>query len=95
MNDRSVGKLERVPLRNVWKHEAYEFTKWLQENIEVLSGVLDLNLTNIDREQAAGAFSIDLATWVRSLPTRSHSGRVPLYGSSQIHGQRTLPLSLG
>jgi hypothetical protein len=30
-----IGKLERVPLRQVWKHEAYEFSQWLQENIDV------------------------------------------------------------
>jgi hypothetical protein len=56
----SIGKLERVPLRQVWEHEAYDFTQWLQENIDVLNTALDLNLVNVDREQAAGSFSIDL-----------------------------------
>jgi hypothetical protein len=55
-----IGKLERVPLREVWKHEALDFTQWLQENIDVLNSALDLNLVNVDREQAAGSFSIDL-----------------------------------
>jgi hypothetical protein len=55
-----VGKLERVPLRQVWEHEAYNFTQWLQENIDVLNEALDLTLVNVDREQAAGTFSIDL-----------------------------------
>lgn len=56
----SIGKLVRVPLREVWRHEAYDFTQWLQENIDVLNGVLDLDLVNVEREQAAGSFSIDL-----------------------------------
>jgi hypothetical protein len=56
----SIGKLQRVPLREVWKHEAYDFTQWLQENIDVLNNALDLNLVNVDRERAAGSFSIDL-----------------------------------
>lgn len=56
----TIGKLQRVPLREVWKHEAYDFTQWLQENIDVLNNALDLNLVNVDREQAAGSFSIDL-----------------------------------
>lgn len=60
MNISSIGRLERVPLRNVWEHEAYDFTQWLQENIDVLNAALDLNLVNVDREQAAGSFSIDL-----------------------------------
>jgi hypothetical protein len=60
MTPNVIGKLERLPLREVWKHEAYDFTQWLQENIEDLNSALDLNLVNVDREQAAGDFSIDL-----------------------------------
>ncbi|QPN65283.1 DUF4268 domain-containing protein [Synechococcus sp. CBW1006] len=60
MNHSSIGKLQRVPLREVWKHEAYDFTQWLQENIDILNDSLDLNLITADREQAAGSFSIDL-----------------------------------
>lgn len=56
----AIGKLERVPLREVWEHEAYDFTQWLQDNIEVLNDALGLTLVNVDREQAAGSFSIDL-----------------------------------
>lgn len=55
-----VGRLERVPLRAVWTHEAYDFTRWLQDNIDVLNEALDITLVNVDREQAAGSFSIDL-----------------------------------
>lgn len=58
MND--IGRLERVALREVWKHEAHDFTQWLQENIDVLNEALDLDLVNVDREQAAGTFSVDL-----------------------------------
>lgn len=60
MDASQIGKLKRVPLREVWKHEAYDFTQWLQENIDVLNDALDLNLVNVDREQTAGSFSIDL-----------------------------------
>jgi hypothetical protein len=60
MNLSPIGKLERVALREVWKHEAMDFTQWLQENISVLNDALDLNLVNVDRERATGDFSIDL-----------------------------------
>jgi hypothetical protein len=60
MNASSIGKLERVPLREVWKHEAKDFTQWLQDNIDVLNSVLDLNLVNVDRERGTGDFSCDL-----------------------------------
>jgi hypothetical protein len=60
MPPQNIGRLQRVPLREVWRHEAYDFTQWLQENIDVLNVALDLNLVNVEREQAAGSFSIDL-----------------------------------
>lgn len=56
----TVGKITRVPLREVWKHEARDFTKWLEENTDVLSEVLDLNLASAEREKSAGDFSVDL-----------------------------------
>lgn len=55
-----IGRLERVPLREVWMHEAHDFTQWLELNIDVLNDALDLEIVNVDREQAAGKFSIDL-----------------------------------
>ncbi len=60
MNLSPIGKLERVALREVWKHEAMDFTQWLQDNISVLNDALDLNLVNVDRERPTGDFSIDL-----------------------------------
>jgi len=55
-----IGKIERVPLREVWRHEAFDFTQWLQDNIDVLNNVIDLNLSNPEREQSAGSFNIDI-----------------------------------
>lgn len=55
-----IGKLQRVHLREVWRHEAYDFTQWLQVNIDILNEALDLELVSAEREQAAGSFSIDL-----------------------------------
>jgi hypothetical protein len=56
----TVGKLQRVPLREVWPHEAYDFTAWLQENLDVLNDVTELSLSSAEREQSAGNFSVDL-----------------------------------
>ncbi len=55
-----IGKIRRVPLREVWKHEALDFTRWLEENIDVLNEALDLELVSAEREQGAGSFSVDL-----------------------------------
>ena len=60
MIEKTIGKLERVSLREVWKHEAHSFTQWLESNIDVLNDVLEMNLVNVNREQAAGSFNVDL-----------------------------------
>jgi hypothetical protein len=52
-NDGMIGRLERVPLREVWMHEAHDFTQWLELNIDILNDALDLEIVNVDREQAA------------------------------------------
>ena len=44
-----LGKLQKVDLRSVWKHEATDFSAWLvqPENLDVLAEQLGLrNLTN-------------------------------------------------
>ncbi len=55
-----IGRLYRVPLREVWRHEALDFTRWLQNNVDALNDVLGLSLASAEREQAAGTFSVDL-----------------------------------
>ncbi len=55
-----IGRLQAVPLREVWRHEAHDFTVWLEDNIDVLGELVDLTLGDVKREQAAGAFSVDL-----------------------------------
>ena len=52
-----IGKIKRIKLRDVWKHEALNFTRWLEENVDVLNDALDLNLVSLEREQSAGEFS--------------------------------------
>ncbi len=55
-----IGKITRVPLRDVWKHEALGFTSWLVENTDALPGVLGLTLQKPEKEHATGDFSADL-----------------------------------
>lgn len=56
----SIGKITRIPLRNVWKHEAHDFTTWLEHNIDVLNEIIEPTLTVVDRESSAGDFKLDL-----------------------------------
>jgi len=56
-----VGKLEPVAdLREIWKHEALNFTSWLAENCDVLKDQLGLDLTVVEKEKSVGPFSVDI-----------------------------------
>jgi hypothetical protein len=55
-----VGKLKKVDLREIWEHEAYDFTSWLFENCDVLSDQIGLSLTAIEKEKSVGPFFVDI-----------------------------------
>lgn len=56
----SIGKTEIVPLRQAFRHEAHNFTRWLESNIDALSQRLGFELTVLEREKAVGSFNVDL-----------------------------------
>lgn len=58
--DKPIGKLVRVPLREVWRHEALDLTRWLTDNPDVLGDMLGISLKNVEREHEAGDFSVDM-----------------------------------
>ena len=54
--EKPLSKLERVPLREAWKHEANDFTPWLAEedNLNTLAdalGLPDLKLVATEQTQ--------------------------------------------
>jgi hypothetical protein len=55
-----IGKLEPVPLRELWKHEERGFSAWLAENLQTLADTLGLRLSDAQRSVTAGAFTVDL-----------------------------------
>ncbi|ERG64560.1 hypothetical protein L332_08885 [Agrococcus pavilionensis RW1] len=59
-----LGKLEQVPLREVWKHEASDFTQWLAmpDNIDQLAEVIlgGGSLTVTDTEVNVGTYRADI-----------------------------------
>ena len=58
--EQRIGRIQRVGLREVWSHEARDFTTWLEANVDVLAEATGLQLSGVEREQPAGAFSVDL-----------------------------------
>jgi hypothetical protein len=77
---RPVGKIQRVPLREVWKHEALSFTTWLRENIDVLSE----GWAFLYRTQSA---SRPLATYFayRGYETKFRAGQLAGNGRQHYH----------
>ena len=59
MMKNALSKLERVPLREAWKHEANDFTPWLAEedNLNTLADALGLaDLELVATEHWVGKF---------------------------------------
>lgn len=56
----TIGRIERLQLREVWPHEAQDFTRWLGENLDVLSEELGIELTDAEIEGCAGDFRVDV-----------------------------------
>ena len=57
-----IGKLKEVDIRELWKHEQYDFSEWLskKENIENLNEILGLTLIDISKETYVGSYRCDL-----------------------------------
>ena len=57
-----LGKLKEVKLREIWKHEQYDFSAWLakEENINELGNTLGLTLTDVETEKLVGSYRCDI-----------------------------------
>ena len=58
-----LGKLKEIAnIRNVWKHEAQDFTPWLaqEENIAILSDAIGIEIEVEETESSVGSFFVDI-----------------------------------
>ena len=58
----NLSKLKKVDLRDVWGHEALDFTNWLaqQENLDALSEEIGVDIKLIKTEANVGKFNVDI-----------------------------------
>ena len=59
---KSLSRLTKMELRNVWNNEATDFTRWLAlpENIEVLGEAIGIIINPIQVEANVGRYSLDI-----------------------------------
>jgi hypothetical protein len=62
MKNINLGTLQKVDIREIWEHEATEFTPWLakQENIDMLGSAIGLDLVVEAEEKDVGPFRADI-----------------------------------
>ena len=58
----NIGILIEVDVRELWKHEQYDFSNWLARpaNLEYLNEILGLTLVDVDKEVYVGPYRCDL-----------------------------------
>ena len=55
-----IGRVQFVPVRDVWPNEASSFTPWLLQNETILGDLLGIEISLARNEHKVGDFSLDL-----------------------------------
>jgi hypothetical protein len=88
-----LGVLKTIDARQIWEHEARDFTPWLRANIGLLGAALGMDLDVVSSEVRVGPFAADLVAkdvsedrWVvienQLEPTdHAHLGQLLTYGA--------------
>lgn len=57
----TLGTLSEIKdLREIWPHEAHDFTPWLAQNIDILSETIGIDLSVEETESSVGDFNVDI-----------------------------------
>ena len=55
-----ISRLDYVNIREIWQHEALDFSTWLAENIDYLNEKLGFTLNVLETEKQIGSFNVDI-----------------------------------
>jgi hypothetical protein len=94
MKNINLGTLQKVEIREIWEHEATEFTPWLakQENIDMLGSAIGLDLI-VEAEEFNPNLIAMLATDLKILPSFMFircPGKSFKYNIAEYEGIRTI-----
>lgn len=56
----AISRMQKVPLREVWMHEAHNLTRWLAENLDLVADCIGTPLAFVQREANVGPFYADI-----------------------------------
>jgi hypothetical protein len=60
MTMQELSTIKSIDIRNIWPHEANDFTPWLAEHITELGDALGLELESLGTEAPVGSFRLDI-----------------------------------
>ncbi|MCP4627341.1 MAG: hypothetical protein GY850_28080 [bacterium] len=62
LSEKSLGEIHKLNVREIWANEASNFTPWLarEENIQILSKAIGLELEIEQVEATVGPYSADI-----------------------------------
>jgi hypothetical protein len=103
MTNMSLGRLQRVELRDIWLCEASDFTPWLarKENLDNLGQTLGIDLELEAQERPVGPFRADILAGGRrraraaSAAVRWRRRRGQLGGVADRHRAPSAPAGTG
>ena len=55
-----ISRLEYINIRDIWQHEATDFTVWLADNIDYINETLGVTLNVLETEKQVGSFNVDI-----------------------------------
>lgn len=56
----TIGKIEKVGIKDMWKREDTDFTPWLAKNLDILGREVEMKLSFVQMEKRCGSFSLDI-----------------------------------
>ena len=93
--DDALGIIKNVRVREVWPHEAHNFTPWLARNLGRLGQALHLDLELLGTEARVGPFSLDILAQEVVPNGRKVAIENQLEGTDHIHLGQLLTYAAG
>lgn len=55
-----IGRIEMLDIRDAWRNEAHDFTRWPYDNLDVLGEAIRIELTGTRREAPTDSCNLEV-----------------------------------